>query len=203
MDTMCSDMSAPPKSGGPRSPRPFFRLADDAEVSSWVLVPADSHLATMAPHGRFPPWTRPRPPQSCRRRSLPTRPQSRRRRSASPRTSPTQSTTTAHALTTSPRDRVLRFSIGEAFRALPLEAHFASMRSRVCVAIAHRHAPDHFDVVLAVAAMLFAVLRQCAARASLHPCLRFQQCGCGHRELDSPLSQCSAERIFKYNIESA
>ena len=51
-------------------------------------------------------------------------------------------------------------SIGEAFRALPLEAHFASMRSRVCVAIAHRHAPDHFDVVLAVAAMLFAVLRQ-------------------------------------------
>ena len=34
------------------------------------------------------------------------------------------------------------------------------MRSRVCVAIAHRHAPDHFDVVLAVAAMLFAVLRQ-------------------------------------------
>ena len=59
-------------------------------------------------------------------------------------------------------------SIGEAFRALPLEAHFASMRSRVCVAIAHRHAPDHFDVVLAVAAMLFAVLRQCAARAGLH-----------------------------------
>ena len=67
--------------------------------------------------------------------------------------------------TTSPRDRVLRLScasIGEAFRALPLEAHFASVTSRVCVSVAHRHAPDHFDVVLAVAAMLYAVLRQCA-----------------------------------------
>ena len=73
-------------------------------------------------------------------------------------------------------------SIGEAFRALPLEAHFASVRSRVCVAVAHRHAPDHFDVVLAVAAMLYAVLRQCACK--LHR-VRSQQDGRGHREIES------------------
>ena len=84
----------------------------------------------------------------------------------------------------SPHRRVIRScaSIGEAFRALPLEAHFASVRSRVCVAVAHRHAPDHFDVVLAVAAMLYAVLRQCACK--LHR-VRSQQDGRGHREIES------------------
>ena len=119
---------------------------------------------------------------------------------AAPRHAPRRRRARRHELMHSPhrrtpRDRVLRFSIGEAFRALPLEAHFASMRSRVCVAIAHRHAPDHFDVVLAVAAMLFAVLRQCAAKAGC--IVSALSNGCGHRELDSPLSQCSAERDFQ------
>ena len=92
-------------------------------------------------------------------------------------------------------------SIGEAFRALPLEAHFASVRSRVCVAVAYRHAPDHFDVVLAVAAMLYAVLRQCACK--LHR-VRSQQDGRVDIERSSPLSQwlCGAYFLRIYKIES-
>ncbi len=97
-------------------------------------------------------------------------------------------------------------SIGEAFRALPLEAHFASVTSRVCVAVARRHAPDHFDVVLAVAAMLYmdyAVLRQCACKLPMVIGVRSQQDGSGH-DRSSPLSQwlCGAYFLRIYKIES-
>ena len=103
----------------------------------------------------------------------------------------------------SPHRRVIRScaSIGEAFRALPLEAHFASVRSRVCVAVAHRHAPDHFDVVLAVAAMLYAVACASAPASCIVSALSKMAVDI---ERSSPLSQwlCGAYFLRIYKIES-